>query len=402
MITGAADDDPSGIGTYSVAGAQFGYSPLWTAWFLFPLMLAVQIMCARLGMVSGKGLGALLRERFGKMIFWTASLLLVVANVINLGADLGAMSAATNMLVGGDPRILTPLFAIVLIVLLSWSSYRRIAVVFKWMTLALFGYVAAAFLARPDWAAVLRATLLPHWEHVTGYATTLLALAGTTISPYLFFWQASQEVEEDRDKGKVTVAQRRGATSQEIRNSRFDVTLGMLFSNVIMYFIILTTAATLHTHGVTEIATTKQAAEALRPLAGRAAYLLFTFGIVGSGMLSVPVLAGSAAFAIAEGTGWRNSLAYRPRQAPQFYAVLIAGLILGALLNYAKFGVMAMLYWSAVLNGILAPPLLVLVVLLSSDVRVMGRHANSAALRVLGWLAAAVMTAAAAAAIFTW
>lgn len=396
LITGASDDDPSGIGTYTIAGARFGYSPLWTTWFLFPLMLAVQIMCARLGMVSGKGLGALLRERFGKPVFWIACLLLLVANIVNIGADLGAMSEATHMILGGPSWYLTPLFTILLIALLSWSSYRRIAQVFKWMTLALFAYLIAAFTAHPDWKQVFSATLIPRAETSSAYATMLLALAGTTISPYLFFWQASQEVEEDRDKGRVTVAQRRGATTREIRNSRVDVTCGMLFSQLIMYFVILTSAATLHGHGNTAIETTGQAAAALRPLAGQAASLLFTFGIVGSGMLSVPVLAGSAAFAIAEGAGWRNSLAYHPRQARPFYAVLFAGLVAGALLNYIGLDVIPMLYWSAVINGFLAPPLLILVVVLSSDRRVMQRHASGRVLKTLGWLAAAVMTVAAA------
>jgi Mn2+/Fe2+ NRAMP family transporter len=259
--------------------------------------------------------------------------------------------------------------------------------------------VVCAFPAHPNWSSVLHATLVPRMESASGYAIMLLALAGTTISPYLFFWGASQEVEEDREKGRITLAARKGATRKEIDDSRVDVTCGMLFSNLIMYFIILTTAATLHTHGGVQIATTEQAAAALKPLAGRAAYLLFTLGIVGSGMLSVPVLAGSAAFAIAEGAGWRNSLGYHPRQAPAFYGVLFVGLIIGASLNYFGVAVISMLYWSAVINGFLAPPLLVLVVLLSADRKVMGKHACSGVLRTLGWVAAAVQTLASAGAL---
>jgi Mn2+/Fe2+ NRAMP family transporter len=269
------------------------------------------------------------------------------------------------------------------------------------MTLVLFAYVIAPFLAHPDWNGVLRATFIPHLERSGSYVTMFLAIAGTTISPYLFFWQATQQVEEDRDKGRTTLALRKGATDEETRDSKIDVMTGMPFSNVIMYFIILTTAATLHAHGQTHITTTKQAAEALRPVASKATYLLFTLGIIGTGMLSVPVLAGSAAFAIAEGAGWCNSLQYRPRQAPEFYAILSAALVLGTVLNYIGFKVVAMLFWSAVLNGVLAPPLLVLFVLMSSDKRVMESRVSSPLLRSLGWATAALMAVAAVAMCFT-
>jgi NRAMP (natural resistance-associated macrophage protein)-like metal ion transporter len=397
LVTGAADDDPSGIGTYSIAGAQLGYSPLWIAWFSFPLMAAIQLMCARLGMVSGRGLGTLLRQYYGRWILWPSCVLLVIANVVNIGADLGAMAAASTMVTGVNPYYFLPLYTALMAVGMTWSSYRQIARVFKWMALVLFAYMIAAFLARPDWSVVLRATLVPRLQWSRSYLSTLVAILGTTISPYLFFWQATQEVEEDREKGRTTVKQRKGATDQEKRDSTLDVLTGMLFSNVIMFFIILTTGATLHAHGQTNITTTQQAAEALRPLAGKATYLLFTLGIIGTGMLSVPVLAGSTAFAIAEGAGWRNSLKLRPRQAPAFYGVLAVALLVGMIVNYAGFGVVAMLFWSAVLNGVLAPPLLVLVVLLSSNSSVMGRHANRPLLRFLGWLTVAVMTAAAVA-----
>jgi NRAMP (natural resistance-associated macrophage protein)-like metal ion transporter len=395
LVTGASDDDPSGIGTYSIAGAQFGYLALWTAWLSFPLMAGVQLMCARLGLVSGRGLGALIRIHYGRRVLWAACFLLVIANVTNLGADLGGMASASAMVTGIKAIWFTPLYALLMAAGVSWSSYRRIAGVFKWLTLVLFAYLMAAFLAHPDWHAVAIHTLIPKITNSAAYRATLVAILGTTISPFLFFWQATQEVEEDRDRGRTTVAMRQGATPAEEKASRVDVITGMLFSNVIMYFIILTTAGTLHAHGRTDISTVEQAAQALRPLAGNAAYLLFTLGLVGTGMLSVPVLAGSTAFAVAEGAGWRNSLEYRPRQAPEFYGVLFAALALGAGLNYLGFGVVAMLFWSAVINGILAPPLIVLVVLLSGNRKIMGEYAASPYLRALGWLTAGVMLVAA-------
>jgi Mn2+/Fe2+ NRAMP family transporter len=265
------------------------------------------------------------------------------------------------------------------------------------MTLALFTYVIAAFLAHPDWRAVAHATFVPSFQSSSAYLTMFVALAGTTISPYLFFWQATQEVEEDREKGKTTLSQRKGATDQETRDSQIDVITGMGISNLIMYAIILTTAATLHAAGMTHIATTEQAAEALRPAGGKATYLLFALGIIGTGMLSVPVLAGSTAFALAEARKWRNSLRYRPYQAPEFYCVLFASLLVGAALNYVGLPAVGMLFWSAVLNGVMAPPLLALVIVMSSDRSVMGERVNGRALQVLGWLAFLVMATAAAA-----
>ncbi len=392
LITGAADDDPSGISTYSVAGAQFGYGPLWTAWFSFPLMVSVQLMCAQLGLVSGQGLGCLIRRYYPRWVLWSACSLLVIANLVNIGADLAGMAATTALMTGIKAYYFAPLYTGVIVVLLARSSYRRIATTFKWMTLVLFAYVIAAFLAHPNWGAVLHATLVPHIEWSSAYLATLVGVLGTTISPYLFFWQATQEVEEDRDKGKTTVRQRRGATDKELRETRADVITGMLLSNLIMYFIILTTAATLHAHGQTQITTAQQAAEALRPLAGKWAYLLFTLGIVGTGMLSVPVLAGSTAYAICEAASWRSSLQDTPRSAPRFYAVLGIAMVLGTTLAYAGVDAVSMLFWSAVVNGVLAPPLIVLVVLLTSQRKVMGNRVSPPWLRGLGWFTAAVMT----------
>ncbi len=282
----------------------------------------------------------------------------------------------------------TPVYAILIISLLFWTSYRFIARVFKWLTLILFAYVIAAFLSHPDWSEVLRSTFVPHVEWSSAYLATFVGILGTTISPYLFFWQASQEVEEERQMGRSTIGQRKGATYRELRKSRIDVITGMFFSNIVMYFIILTTAATLHAHGQTLIETAQQAAEALRPLAGQGAYLLFTIGLIGTGMLAVPVLAGAAAYAVAEASAWRGALEDQPRLAKKFYAVVAAAMILGLAFGYAGFNAVKMLFWSAVLNGVLAPPLIVLVVLLTSSPKVMGNRANSSLLKWLGWATA--------------
>jgi NRAMP (natural resistance-associated macrophage protein)-like metal ion transporter len=395
LTTGAADDDPSGISTYSVTGAAFGYGPLWTALFSFPLMVSVQLMCARLGMVTGRGLAGVVRRRYSRRVLWAACALLAVANIFNIGADLGGMAEATQMVTGIDSRLLVPLYAILIVSLLFWSSYRRIARVFKWLTLVLFAYVGAGILARPDWHAVLVATAVPHVELTPGYIATFVGILGTTISPYLFFWQAAQEVEEERARGRLTVEDRAGATDEEIRRSNIDTSIGMFFSNFVMYFIILTTAATLHAHGVTQISTAQEAAEALKPLAGEWAYWLFTLGIIGTGMLSVPVLVGSCAYAIAEAAAWRGSLDDRPKDARGFYAVVAVAMGVGLALDFLGFDAVAMLFWSAVVNGVLAPPLVVLVLLLTNDPAVMGARRNPPWLRLLGWTTAVVMTLAA-------
>jgi NRAMP (natural resistance-associated macrophage protein)-like metal ion transporter len=397
LITGAADDDPSGISTYSVTGATFGYAPLWTALFSFPLMAAVQLMCARLGMVTGSGLAGVVRKHQSRPVLWGACALLIVANVINIGADLGGMAEATAMVTGVNSLIWAPLYAVLIVSLLFWSSYRAIARIFKWLTLVLFAYVGAAFLAKPDWGRVLHHTLVPHIEWSKSYLAVFVGILGTNISPYLFFWQASQEVEEERAKGRRTVAQRKGATRAELRNSFRDVVTGMFFSNFVMFFVILTAAATLHEHGKTSITTAREAAEALRPLAGSGAYWLFTLGLIGTGMLGVPVLAGSSAYAIAEAKAWTASFQHTPRLAPKFYGVLAVAVAMGMGLDYAGFNGVKLLFWSAVVNGVLAPPLIVLLVKLTSDSRVMGNLVNPAPLRWAGWISAAVMSLAAVA-----
>ena len=394
LITGAADDDPSGISTYSVTGAAFGYAQLWTVFFAFPLMAAVQIMCARLGLVSGQGLAGVLRRRYPKWVLLGACALLAIANTVNIGADLGGMAEAMEMMTGLPSLMWLPLFAGLIVVLLVWSSYRHMARVLKWLTLVLFAYVAAAFMAHPRWSQVLRASFIPHIEWTASYIATFVAILGTTISPYLFFWQAAQEVEEERAKGRRTVHARRGATDEELRAARTDVLTGLVLAGMVMYFIILTTGATLYETGQRDIETARQAAEALKPLAGNAAYLLFTVGLVGTGMLGIPALAGSAAYAVTEAMHWRGSLDDRPRVAKKFYGVLAAAVALGLALKYLEVNAVKMLFYAAVVNGVLAPPLIVLVTMLTSDKKVMGERVNSPVLKWLGWLTALVMTAA--------
>ncbi len=398
LITGAADDDPSGISTYSVAGAALGYSILWTALFSFPLMAAVQLMCARLGMVTGRGLGGVIRKRYPRPILWAACLLLLVANIFNIAADLGGMGASMEMVTHVSAYYWTVFFAVLIGALLFWTSYKFIARTFKWLALVLFSYIVTAFLVHAKWLEVLRATFIPNIHWTRSYMAILVGILGTTISPYLFFWQAAQEVEEEREQGKLTPGARAGATDAEIEIATADTDTGMFYSNLVMFFIILTTAATLHLHGITDIETAQQAADALRPLAGGGAYWLFTLGLVGVGMLAVPVLAGSCAYAIAEAARWKEaSLSDRPERAPGFYGVIGAAMLIGLALNFAHLNAIRMLFWSAVLNGVLAPPLVVLVVLLSSDPRVMGERMNSRTANVLGWICAAAMGAAAVA-----
>jgi NRAMP (natural resistance-associated macrophage protein)-like metal ion transporter len=362
LITGAADDDPSGISTYSVTGAAFGYAPLWTALFSFPLMSAVQLMCARLGMVTGRGLAGVVRLRYPRWVLWGACGFLVFANVINIGADLGGMSEVMELLTGINALYWTPVFAILITSMLFWSSYRMIARIFKWLTLVLFAYVISAILSKPDWALVLHSTFIPHIEWNRAYIATLVGLFGTTISPYLFFWQAAQEVEEEKSKGRHTLEKRQGATARELKKSRTDVLIGMFFSNTVMYFIILTTAATLHSNGHVQIGTAMEAAEALRPSRATGAYWLFALGLIGAGMLGIPVLAGSCAYALMEAAGHHGSLEDKPRGARAFYTVIGIAMGLGMIMDYAGFNAVSTLFWAAVVNGVLAPPLIVLVV----------------------------------------
>lgn len=397
LVTGASDDDPSGITTYSMAGASLGYGMLWTAIATFPLMAAVQLICARIGLVTGRGLAGAVRRHYPRPFLYAACLLLLAANVFNIAADLAGMAEAARMLTGVPALVWVPLFGVAILVVTVYASYGALARWLKWLTGLLFAYVVAAFLAKPDWRAALAASVLPTFRWDALFVATLVGVLGTTISPYLFFWQASHEVEEEKARGRRTAAQRRGASDHELRDARLDVNTGMFFSNLVMYFIILATASTLHRAGIQEIETAREAAEALRPLAGDAAYFLFAVGLIGAGFLAVPVLAGSASFAVAELFGWRSGLDLSPRRGRRFYLVFAYAMLGGMLLDLVQTSSIRMLFLAAVLNGILAPPLLVLVMLVSSNPNIMGERTNGPWLNILGWTATVLMTAAAAA-----
>jgi NRAMP (natural resistance-associated macrophage protein)-like metal ion transporter len=397
LVTGASDDDPSGITTYSQAGAALGYGMLWTAVASFPLMAAIQLICARIGLVSGHGLAGVVRRHYPRPFLYVACLLLLVANVFNISADLAGMAESAAMLTGAPASLFVPAFGMFLVVVTVYTSYKRFAGCLKWLTAVLFAYVLAAVLARPDWSQALWATVIPtvRWDATS--VSTLVGILGTTISPYLFFWQASQEVEEEKEHGKRNLALRRGASEHELRNAAIDVNTGMLFSNLVMYFIVLATASTLYRSGQHDIATARQAAEALRPLAGEAAYLLFALGLIGTGLLAVPVLAGSASFAVAEVFRWRAGLDLTARRGRRFYLVFAGAVVGGMALTLFEASPMRVLFLSAVLNGLLAPPLMVLVMLVGNNRTIMGAHVNGPWLNLFGWTATAAMTAAAVA-----
>jgi NRAMP (natural resistance-associated macrophage protein)-like metal ion transporter len=377
LITGAADDDPSGIATYSVAGAQFGTGLLWTALLTWPLMAAVQTMCARIGMVTGRGLMAGLRRKFPHWVLVTAAAALLAANTINIGADLAGMADAAELLTGVNSHLWVVLFGVGI----GWATiqlrYGLIARVLKWLALVLFVYVIAAIHIGPSWGTVARAALVPSWPQGAAGWATLVAILGTTISPYLFFWQASQEVEEEKALGRHTLVARRGATREEIGRRKLDVGVGTFFSNLVMFFIILTTALTLNRHGLTTLETSKQVAQALEPLAGRFATLLYTAGIIGTGLLAIPTLSGSAAYALAETFGWRHGIDSHFRGAPAFYTVVGSAMLFGMLMDFAEVNPVKALYWTAVINGLLAPFLLTGILLVASDPKLMRGQPSS-------------------------
>ena len=390
IITGAADDDPSGIATYSVAGAQLGTKLLWTAFFTWPLMAAVQIMCARIGKVTGQGLAGNFKQRFPRWLLLTFVIALLAANTINIAADLAGMADAAAMLSGINSHWFVVLFAL----LISWATvrlqYHQIANVLKWLVLVLFAYPITAFVVGANWGEVIRATLVPSMPHTKNEWATLVAILGTTISPYLFFWQASEEVEEEKSDGRSTIAMRKGATSEELELRNIDVGVGAFFSNMVMFFIILTTAITLNRHGITNIETSRQAAEALRPFAGKFAATLFTLGIVGVGFLAIPTLAGSAAYAFAETLGWRQGLNKKLKQARWFYALILVSTAAGVALDFIGINPVKALYWTAVINGLLAPFLLVAILMVAADKKLMQNQPSSR----LGWVVVAITTVA--------
>jgi NRAMP (natural resistance-associated macrophage protein)-like metal ion transporter len=394
LITGAADDDPSGIGTYSQVGAQFGYGLSWSLLFSLPFMVVIQDVAAQIGSVSGRGIAANLRRHYARPLLWAAVALLLLANVVNLGADLSAMGAVMQMLVGGPVVAYTLGFGLICLFLEIFLNYRQYAAVLKFTTLSLFAYVAVVLTVHLPWGEALRGVFIPHVEWTTGFATGFVAILGTTISPYLFFWQAGQEIEEEKrthSKPLYVTPKRAGPEMARIRQ---DTLIGMVFSNIVSVFIVWAAAATLHEHGITTIETAAQAAEALRPVAGRFAFLLFALGIIGTGLLAVPVLAGSAAYAVAEMLGRPASLDSKPLKARLFYGTIACTTMAGALLQSVGVNPVRALYWSAVVNGVLAAPLMALMMLIVTNPRAMGHLTLGRKGAMLGWAATAVMAAA--------
>jgi NRAMP (natural resistance-associated macrophage protein)-like metal ion transporter len=395
LITGASDDDPSGIATYSQTGAQFGYSMMWLMLFSYPLMIAIQEICARIGRVTGVGIAGNMRKHYPAPLMYGIVSLLCLANIFNLGADIGAMGAAGQLLLGGPTLPYVIFFAVLSLLVQMYVRYTKYVHYLKWLTLVLFAYVLTAFVAHVDWGRALRATVLPSLSFNTRYLTTLIAVLGTTISPYLFFWQASEEAEDVRDcRGEHPLKWAPWQAREQFNRIRVDTVVGMAFSNLVALFIILTTAATLHAAGIVDVQTSAQAAKALEPLAGRFAFVLFAVGIIGTGLLAVPVLAGSAAYGVAEVFRWRASLERKPREAKQFYGVLAAATIIGLGLNFVGLNPIRALFWSAVVNGVVSTPLMVVTMLMAENRRVMGQFNLPRALRIVGWVATAVMLAA--------
>jgi NRAMP (natural resistance-associated macrophage protein)-like metal ion transporter len=403
LVTGASDDDPSGIGTYSQVGAQFGYELLWTMVLSYPLMAAIQEISARIGRVTGFGIAANLRKNYPRPVLYSVLFVVSVANIFNLGADIGAMGAATQLVLPGKISFFIVVFGVgslAGVLLIPYSTYAKYL---KWLTISLFAYVGVVFFAHVSWAAVFHATLLPHIQLTKEYLTALVAVLGTTISPYLFFWQASQEVEEVRNnRGEKPLKRAPSQAPEQLGRIRTDTYLGMAFSNVVAFFIILTAAATLHAHGITEISTSAQAAKALEPLAGRFAFLLFVCGIVGTGLLAVPVLAASACYGIGEACQWRTSLERKPGEAVRFYAAITLATLIGLSLNFLHIDPVKALFWAAILNGVVAAPLMAVIMIMASSRKVMGKLVIPPYLKVMGWIATLVMLWACIGVFFTW
>ncbi len=395
IIAGAADDDPSGIGTYTQAGALFGLGFLWTALLTWPLMASVQMACARIGMVTGEGLASALEKKFPRPVLIIFCFALFLANTLNVGADLSAMADSAEMLGWGSSHFYVVLFAIVI----SWATIRlryfQIAGVLKWLAIFLFAYIVAAFVVGPDWAEAIKATLIPSWPADSEQWGMLVAILGTTISPYLFFWQASQEVEEEKAAGRDTLELRVGASHKELLVRQYDVGIGTFFSNLVMYFIILSTALTLHRSGLTHIETSRQAAEALVPLAGRFASLLYTVGLLGVGFLAIPTLTGSAAYALAETFGWDQGLDAKLGKARAFYAVILVSTVIAVIFDYSDINPIKALYWSAVANGLLAPFLLIGIFMVIRDSSVMKGQPSSKSAQLIVAITTLLMIGAA-------
>src|ERR1700678_1956308 len=396
LITGASDDDPSGIATYSEAGAQCGYGLGWTLLLTYPLMCAIQLISAQIGRVTGRGLAGNMRRHYPAPLLYALVSLLIVANTINIGADLGAMAAALRLLVAGPMVLYVAAFAVVTVLLEVFMRYARYASVLRWLTLSLFAYVGTVFAVGVPWMTVARNLVLLHLEFSGSYLTVVVAIFGTTISPYLFFWQAGEEVEDEKeDPAAQPLVKAPRQAPRALARIQLDTIVGMGFSNIIALFIMLTTAATLNAHGVKDIQTSSQAAEALRPIAGRFAFTIFALGIIGTGLLAVPVLAGSAAYAVGEALRWRVGLAQRPGRARAFYGMIALATLVGAALNFTPLDPIKALFWSAVINGVAAVPIMIMIMHLSSRRAVMGQFALGRGLKTFGWLATAVMAAGA-------
>ena len=395
LVTGAADDDPSGIATHSQIGAQFGYGLSWTFVLSFPLMVAIQQIAAEIGCVTGAGIARNLRRHYPRRLLWAVVALLLVANIINLGADLSAMGAALALLMGGSAGLYTLLFGIVCVVLEIGMSYPRYSSILKWTTLSLFSYVAVVMVAGVPWGHALRSLVVPELQWNFAYATAFVAILGTTISPYLFFWQAGQEVEEQHRHHTKPLCVSPREAGPELKRIRIDTLIGMAFSTIVSLAIVFATAATLHAHGVLNIETSAQAAEALRPIAGDFAFLMFGLGIIGTGLLAVPVLAGSAAYAVTEMAGLRGSLDAKPLSARLFYGTIAATTLAGASLNTIGIDPVRALYWAAVVNGVLAAPLMVVMMSIVRNPRAMGRLTLEPRSTIMGWAATAIMLFAA-------
>jgi Mn2+/Fe2+ NRAMP family transporter len=402
LVTGASDDDPSGIATYSQVGAQFGFGMLWTMLFSYPLMAAIQEISARMGRVTGRGIAQNIRRHYSRPIVYGIVTLLVLANVFNLGADIGAMASAARLIVPGPLPLYVLGFGALCLALQVWIPYKTYVKYLKWLTLALFAYVATVFTVKVPWSEALLATVLPSFHFHVDYFTALTAVLGTTISPYLFFWQSSQEVEEiGAVAADKPLLQAHGQACEQFKRIEIDTYAGMAISNLVAFFIILTAAVTLHAHGITDIQTADQAASALRPLAGRFAFLLFAAGIVGTGLLAVPVLAGSAAYGIAGALQWEGSLERKPLERRGFYGALALVTVAGVALNFVGINPIKALFWSAVCNGIAATPVMVIVMLMASNRKLMGPFVLGRVLRTFGWIATAVMCVASAGLFFS-
>jgi NRAMP (natural resistance-associated macrophage protein)-like metal ion transporter len=395
LITGASDDDPSGISTYSVAGASAGFSMLWIVLLTTPMMAVVQGMCARIGMVTGVGLATNMRKHLPRWLLFPMALSVVVANIINAGADLEGMGASAQMVLGMPEWAWVAVFGIALAVLQVFFSYKSIFTVVKWLTISLFAYVITAFVVHPPWGTVLRHLVIPEIHFSASWITTLMAVLGTTITPYLFFWQSCLMVEEEKAEGRKTLAARRGATPDEISDAHLDANIGMIFSNVVAFFIVVTTAATLASTGHAHIQSAQDAARALEPLAGRFAYILFTLGMVGTGLLAIPALVGSSAYVVAESFNWKRGLDLPLRRAPGFYGTLVVGMLIAMAMDFLHVNAITALFWSAVINGVVAVPLLAVVVSFSSSAKLMHKWRSSPLARAWGWGTVALMGVAA-------